>query len=109
MVRCLTEQALRGVAVSSTLNARRYIPWSHFPEPSAGTTLAPVASDRRTPKAQEIPWYGRSQETDLVSTTGRISTKSNPTYILPVAQERTSQWTQRLTNSLIFFGELPET
>ncbi len=36
---------------------------------------------------------------------GRISTKSNPTYILPVAQERTSQWTQRVTNSLINLGK----
>ncbi len=45
------------------------------------------------------------------STTGRISTILNPTNILPsrvahgVAQERTSQWTQRVTNSLINLGK----
>ena len=39
------------------------------------------------------------------STTGRISTTFNPTNILPVAQERTSQWTHRVTNSLINLGK----
>ncbi len=49
--------------------------------------------------------YGVPQGPRPESITGRIIIESDPTVILPVAQERTSQWTHGLTNSLINLGK----
>ena len=91
------EFSVRGVSGVGRVKCVQLIP-EYFPVDAASS-----ATELESATNQEILWYVgylMPQEPYPDSKTGRFLTTSNPTHILPVAQERPGQLTQRATNSL---------